>query len=238
MDRSQAELEANSMSSESSPSEVEFSPFEREAVYKAIFSRRDVRRFRSAPIPAAAVERILLAAHHAPSVGFMQPWNFILLRDLSKRRLIKEAFLQARSQEAERFAGERKKLYLSLKLEGIEEAPLNICVTCDPTRHGPAVLGRSFIPQTDVYSTCCAIQNLWLAARAEGLGVGWVSILSEERLKEILRIPSHVTVVGYLCVGYPDRFESRPELETTGWLDRLPLEEVVCYESWTDKKPA
>jgi 5,6-dimethylbenzimidazole synthase len=224
------------MSGENSPSEMEFTPFEREAVYKAIFARRDVRRFRSAPIPDAAVERILLAAHHAPSVGFMQPWNFILLRELHNRRLIKESFLLARSQEAERFAGERKKLYLSLKLEGIEEAPLNICVTCDPTRHGPAVLGRSLIPQTDIYSTCCAIQNLWLAARAEGLGVGWVSILSEERLKEILLIPSHVTIVGYLCIGYPEHFESKPELEKAGWLERLPLRDVVLCETWNGKE--
>ncbi len=223
------------MSSESSLREADFTSFEREAVYKAIFARRDVRRFLSAPIPSEAVERILLAAHHAPSVGFMQPWNFIVIREPYTKKLIKEAFLLARSQEAERFSGERKKLYLSLKLEGIEEAPLNICVTCDSTRHGPAVLGRSLIPQTDIYSTCCAIQNLWLAARAEGLGVGWVSILSEERLKEILKIPSHVTVVGYLCVGYPERFEPKPELETVGWLDRLPLREVIFRETWNGK---
>jgi 5,6-dimethylbenzimidazole synthase len=166
-----------------------FTASEREAVYKAIVARRDVRRFVSSPLPGDAVERILLAAHHAPSVGFMQPRNFILIREPGTKQRIKEAFLLARNQEAEQFSGERKKLYLTLKLEGIEEAPLNICVTCDSTRHGPTVLGRSLMPQTDLYSTCCAIQNLWLAARADGLGVGWVSILSEERLKEILRIP-------------------------------------------------
>jgi 5,6-dimethylbenzimidazole synthase len=215
--------------------EAKFTPSEREAVSKTIFARRDVRRFLSTPIPAKAVERILLAAHHAPSVGFMQPWNFIVIRQPRTKKLIKEAFLVARGQEAELFADERKKLYLSLKLEGIEEAPLNICVTCDSTRHGPAVLGRTLIPQTDIYSTCCAIQNLWLAARAEGLGVGWVSILSEARLKDVLRIPAHVTVVGYLCVGYPLRFESKPELETVGWLDRLPLRDVIFDETWNDK---
>jgi 5,6-dimethylbenzimidazole synthase len=209
-----------------------FTTSEREAVYKAIFSRRDVRRFVSTPIPEEVIERILLAAHHAPSVGFMQPWNFIVIRDSGTRKSIKQAFLSARAQEAEQFTNARKELYFSLKLEGIEEAPLNICVTCDPTRHGPAVLGRSFNPQTDIYSTCCAIQNLWLAARAEGLGVGWVSILSEKRLKEILRIPHHVVVVGYLCVGYPERFEIKPELETVGWLDRLPLRDVVFDEIW------
>lgn len=223
------------MTDENRTPQATFTASEREAVYKAIFARRDVRRFVSSPLPGDAVERILLAAHHAPSVGFMQPWNFILIRQPKTRKLIKEAFLLARNQEAEQFSGERKKLYLSLKLEGIEEAPLNICVTCDSTRHGPAVLGRSLVPQTDLYSTCCAIQNLWLAARAEGLGVGWVSILSEKRLKEILRIPSHITVVGFLCVGYPARFEPKPELETAGWLDRLPLRDVTFDETWTGK---
>ena len=223
------------MTNENLSAQTTFSPSEREAVYKAIFARRDVRRFLSSPIPADALERILLAAHHAPSVGFMQPWNFIVIREPHTRKLIKDTFLVARSEEAERFSSERKKLYLSLKLEGIEEAPVNICVTCDPTRHGPAVLGRSLIPQTDIYSTCCAIQNLWLAARAEGLGVGWVSILSEQRLKEILRIPSHIGVVGYLCVGYPARFEPKPELETVGWLDRLPLRDVIFDETWNGK---
>ena len=216
--------------------EATVSPSERDAVYKTIFARRDVRRFLSAPIAAEVVERILLAAHHAPSVGFMQPWNFIVIREPHTKKLIKHAFLLARSHEAERFSDEKKTLYLSLKLEGIEEAPLNICVTCDSTRHGPAVLGRSQIPQTDIYSTCCAIENLWLAARAEGLGVGWVSILSEQRLKEILRIPAHITVVGYLCMGYPVRFESKPELESVGWLDRLPLSDVIFDESWNGKE--
>jgi 5,6-dimethylbenzimidazole synthase len=222
------------MIDEPQPAAGTFTASEREAVYKTIFSRRDVRRFLSSPIPAEVIERILLAAHHAPSVGFMQPWNFIVIRDAEAKKSIKQAFLAARAQEAEQFADARKELYLSLKLEGIEEAPLNICVTCDPTRHGPAVLGRSANPKTDVYSTCCAIQNLWLAARAEGLGVGWVSILSEERLKDILRIPVHVAVVGYLCVGYPERFEAKPELETVGWLDRLPLRKVIVDETWND----
>jgi 5,6-dimethylbenzimidazole synthase len=211
-----------------------FTTSEREAVYKAIFSRRDVRRFVSTLIPEEVIERLLLAGHHAPSVGFMQPWNFIVIRAARTRQSIKQAFLSARAQETEQFTDARKELYRSLKLEGIEEAPLNICVTCDSTRHGPAVLGRTLMPQTDIYSTCCAIQNLWLAARAEGLGVGWVSILSEERLKEILRIPVHVTVVGYLCVGYPERFEAKPELETIGWLDRLPLRKVIFDETWDD----
>jgi 5,6-dimethylbenzimidazole synthase len=214
---------------------VNFSPEEREVLYRIIFARRDVRRFLSDPIPVELLDRILLAAHHAPSVGFMQPWSFILIRNPRTKNLVKQAFLKARSLEAEQFSGARKDLYLSLKLEGIEEAPVNICVTCDSSRHGPAVLGRTLIPETDIYSTCCAIQNLWLAARVEGLGVGWVSILSRDRLKEILRIPAHVTPVAYLCIGYPERFESKPELEKVGWLKRLSLKEVVAYETWGGK---
>jgi 5,6-dimethylbenzimidazole synthase len=220
---------------ENPPAQAAFTQSERAAVYKAIFARRDVWRFLSAPIPSDVVERILLAAHHAPSVGFMQPWNFILIREPQTRSLVKEAFLLARSQEVEQFSGAKKKLYLSLKLEGIQEAPLNICVTCDSTRHGPAVLDRSVIPQTDIYSTCCAVQNLWLAARAEGVGVDWVSILSEEALKNILRIPAHITVVAYLCMGYSERFDPKPELETVGWLDRLPLCNVILDETWGEK---
>jgi len=223
------------MREQSALTDTDFTAFEREAVYKTIFARRDVRRFLSTPIPCKTLERILLAAHHAPSVGFMQPWNFIVIRDPTTKSLVKDAFREARRKEAEQFSGERKELYLSLKLEGIEEAPVNLCVTCDPTRHGPAVLGRTLIPETDIYSTCCAIQNLWLAARVEGLGVGWVSILSRERLKEILGIPAHVTPVAYLCLGYVENFESMPELEKVGWLNRLPLEGVISYETWDGK---
>jgi 5,6-dimethylbenzimidazole synthase len=213
----------------------EFSPEEIETFYKVVFNRRDVRRFLPTAVPLEIIKRVLLAAHHAPSVGFMQPWTFVLIRSAQTKKRVKEAFLEARAAEAERFSGARKKLYLSLKLEGIEEAPLNLCVTCDPDRHGPAVLGRSLIPETDVYSTCCAIQNLWLAARVEGLGVGWVSILSREKLREILRIPARVLPVAYLCLGYTERFAEKPELESAGWLDRVPLEEVISYETWDNK---
>jgi 5,6-dimethylbenzimidazole synthase len=215
----------------------EFSAEEIEIFYRVVFSRRDVRRFLPTAIPAEAVQRVLRAAHHAPSVGFMQPWNFIVIRGPQTKKLVKEAFLDARGVEAEQFSGERKRLYLSLKLEGIEEAPLNVCVTCDSSRHGPAVLGRTYAPEADVYSTCCAIQNLWLAARVEGLGVGWVSILSRDKLREILRIPPGVTPIAYLCLGYTDRFADKPELESAGWLDRVPLEQVVSYETWDNKKP-
>ena len=145
---------------------------EKDVVYRVIESRRDVRSFRSDPVPEHVLWRILDAAHHAPSVGFMQPWSFIVIRDPATKARVQRIFARENERAAERFEGERKRLYRSLKLEGIMEALLNLCVTCDRTRSGPNVLGRNTIIDTDLYSTCCAIQNLWLAARAEGVGVG------------------------------------------------------------------
>ena len=164
-------------------------PDERRGVYEAIYRRRDVRSFQPDPIPDDVLARLLDAAHHAPSVGFMQPWGFLLVRDRETRMRVKELFERERQAASCFFDEPRRSQYLSLKLEGILEAPINICVTCDPTAAGPAVLGRNSIPETDVYSTCCAIENLWLAARAEGIGVGWVSILKLAQLRELLGIP-------------------------------------------------
>ncbi|HLF07485.1 MAG TPA: 5,6-dimethylbenzimidazole synthase, partial [Thermoplasmata archaeon] len=140
-------------------------------VYEAIFSRRDIRKFRPDPLPEEVLHRILDAAHHAPSVGFMQPWDFILVRDRATRERVKAIFDRENARAAELYTGGRRRLYESLKLEGILDSPLNVCVTCDRSRGG-AVLGRNTILETDLFSTCCAIQNLWLAARAEGVGVG------------------------------------------------------------------
>src|SRR5207253_8923834 len=126
-------------------------------------------------IPNEILVRILNAAHHAASVGFMQPWNFIVVKDLELRRRIHAHVDAERKRAAEKFEGERREKYLSYKLEGILDSALNICITCDTARCGPVVLGRNTIRETDVYSTCCAVQNLWLAARVEGIGVGWVS---------------------------------------------------------------
>jgi 5,6-dimethylbenzimidazole synthase len=209
-----------------------FSPAEREAFYRVIESRRDVRAFRSDPVPDEVLHRILAAAHHAPSVGLMQPWNFIVVQDPATKSRVKQAFGRENARAAERFTGERGDLYRSLKLEGIEEAPVNLCVTCDRTRSGPHVLGRNTIIDTDLYSTCCAIQNLWLAARVEGVGVGWVSILRNEDLHAILGIPEHVVPVAYLCVGYPREFLDEPELQRRGWASRLPLDRLVHRERW------
>lgn len=212
---------------------MDFTDEERGGLYKAIFTRRDVRsRFTGEQVPAGVVKRILEAAHHAPSVGFSQPWNFILVRSPETRRRVKESF----EREVERSAGlvgePRRSEYLSFKLEGILESSLNVCVTYDPSRFGPFVIGRSSIPEAGVYSVCCAVQNLWLAARAEGVGVGWVSILSNEALRGALEIPAHVVPVAYLCLGYVDEFAPKPDLEAAGWLPRLPLGDVVNGEKW------
>ena len=204
-------------------------------VYEAIHSRRDVRRFRPDPVPGDVLVRILEAAHHAGSVGFMQPWNFLVVRSQDVRRMVFEAFERENARAAENYAGDRRSIYDSLKLQGILDAPLNLVVTCDRGRGGPHVLGRNTILDTDVYSTCCAIQNLWLAARAEGVGVGWVSIFDPATVKELLNIPEAVLLVGYLCVGYPVEFEDRPMLEKVAWTGRIPLRELVFENSWGRK---
>ncbi len=207
---------------------------EREAFYRVVFSRRDVRgQFLPEPVDDEVLSRILYAAHYAPSVGFMQPWNFILIRSRKVREKIHAAFTKADNEAAEMFSGERQELYRKLKLEGILESAVNICVTCDTSRSGSVVLGRTHIDTMDSYSSVCAIQNLWLAARAEGLGLGWVSIIDEVELRKILNIPEHVIPVGYLCLGKVSHFWQKPELESVGWLPRIELEQLVNFERWS-----
>ncbi|HEX9743045.1 MAG TPA: 5,6-dimethylbenzimidazole synthase [Nitrospiraceae bacterium] len=213
-----------------------FSEPEREAVYRAIFERRDVRRnFLPSLVSDAVLARLLTAAHHAGSVGFMQPWDFVVVRRPNTKRAVKTLFRDVSAEAAARYTGARAELYRRLKLEGIEEAPVNLCVTCTRQRGGRHVLGRSTVRDTDLYSTCCAIQNLWLAARAEGIGVGWVSILDHAALKRLLGIPKPVTVLAYLCLGYVSEFAVRPDLEASGWRARLPMEQLVHYESWGNR---
>lgn len=219
-----------------------FSELEKKGLYKAIFSRRDVRSHFTTDkdIPDPVVLRILNAAHHAPSVGFSQPWNFIIIKDKSVRRQVKESFLREHRKSVSIIDQsddnkQKKEKYMSLKLEGIMESALNICVTYDHNRFGPFVLGRTSIAETGVYSVCCAIQNLWLAARAEGIGVGWVSILSNQDLHKILLIPDNIRIVAYLCLGYVNEFSEKPDLEKAGWLPRLELDKIVYYEKWNNR---
>ena len=214
-----------------------FSDEEKNGLYKAIYSRRDVRsHFTSDPIEDEVLTRILNAAHHAPSVGFSQPWNFILIKDNETRNKIKESFEIERKRSSKLVDEPKRSKYLSFKLEGILDSPVNVCVTYDPSRFGPFVIGRSSIPDTGLYSVCCAIQNLWLAARTEGIGLGWVSILSNEILKKQLQLPEHILPVAYLCLGHVNEFAKKPDLETAGWLDRLELKDVVFYEKWEQKQ--
>lgn len=212
-----------------------FSDSDREAIYRVITARRDVRRgFLDAPLPDELLSRLLAAAHSAPSVGLMQPSRFILVRDTAIRQAVHDIFAGANAQAADSYEGEQRRQYAGLKLEGILEAPQNLCVICDACSERGHGLGRHTMPETALYSTVCAIQNLWLAARAEGVGVGWVSILDPERLREILCIPEHFTLVAYLCLGYVDHFASQPELERYGWEKRIPLEAVVSYDCFTE----
>ncbi|MGO4350951.1 5,6-dimethylbenzimidazole synthase [Rhizobium sp. RAF36] len=210
-----------------------FSADERDAVYRAIMTRRDVRdQFLPDPVPSDVLMRLLGAAHHAPSVGFMQPWNFIVVEDAGVRQRVWNAFDRANREAAGMFDGERQATYRSLKLEGILKAPLGICITCDPSRSGDVVLGRTHNPRMDSYSTVCAVQNLWLAARAEGIGVGWVSIFHESELKDILGVPAHIEIVAWLCVGYVDTLYSEPELAVKGWRQRLSLDDLIFRDGW------
>lgn len=207
----------------------------RAAVYEAIHSRRDVRdQFLPDPLPQDVVRRLLEAAHAAPSVGFMQPWSFILIKSEETRDLAWRAFSKANEEAAELFADDKQKLYRALKLEGIRKAPLSIVVTCDPERAGPVVLGRIHNPRMDVYSTVCAVQNLWLAARAEGIGVGWVSIFHDEDVRALLGIPQRVEIVAWLCLGYVQELFTEPELAVKGWRQRLDLDALICQERWHD----
>lgn len=217
-------------------SSLPFSHDQLQGLYRAIYERRDVRsQFLPDPIPAPLLARLLHAAHHAPSVGFMQPWDFIVIDDPAIKARVKALFDIANGQAAERFADEaddKAALYRRLKLEGILESPINLCITCDRSRGGPTVLGRTSILEMDLFSACLAVQNLWLAARAEGIGIGWVSIFDNDELARTLGLPSHVYPLAYLCIGYVSEFLPEPELQAKGWRQRLPLTELVHSNHW------
>jgi cobyric acid synthase CobQ/nicotinate-nucleotide--dimethylbenzimidazole phosphoribosyltransferase/5,6-dimethylbenzimidazole synthase len=206
-----------------------FPPEAQEAVRAVIAARRDIRRFRPDAVPADVLERILVAAHQAPSVGLSQPWRFVLVEGDETKAAMHALAARERLVQRDHF-DERARQFLDLKIEGIREAPLSICVCCE--RPAGEVLGRHTIRDTDLYSTCCAIENLWLAARAEGVGVGWVSFYREEDVRALLGLPGNVVPVAWLCVGYPDERPERPGLEAAGWDRRRTLGEHVVRERW------
>jgi len=207
----------------------------RRGLYETIFRRRDIRNFRPDPVPVEVLARMLVAAHHAASVGFSQPWDFIIVRDLERRQEVQRIFAEERVRNAALFTGARRQKFLRLKLEGILEAPLNLIITCEPDRDGPAVLGKTSIREVEIYSACLAVGNLWLAARAEGVGVGWVSILRNDEIRRIFAIPERVIPIAYLCVGYTDEFPNQPLLETVEWAARIPPRSLIHFDSWDQR---
>ncbi|GAA1334493.1 5,6-dimethylbenzimidazole synthase [Saccharothrix algeriensis] len=202
--------------------------------YDVLHRRRDTRgEFTGAPIPPDVLRRVLCAAHAAPSVGLSQPWDFIVVRDEHTRRAFRDHVQAERSVFASGLDGERAGTFARIKVEGILESTLGVVVTYDPERGAPAVLGRHAIADAGLYSVCLAIQNLWLAATAEGLGVGWVSFYREDALRRLLGIPPAVRPVAWLCVGPVDALPDTPDLERHGWRNRLPLEDVLHEERYT-----
>ncbi|MFF0026173.1 nicotinate-nucleotide--dimethylbenzimidazole phosphoribosyltransferase [Streptomyces sp. NPDC005496] len=206
---------------------------EREAVLRVMRERRDIRNgFRSDPIPHDVLLRVLEAAHTAPSVGHSQPWDFVVIRSAETRRSMHELAARQREAYAKSLPKGRAKQFKELKIEAILDTPVNIVVTADPTRGGRHTLGRHTQPQMAPYSSALAVENLWLAARAEGLGVGWVSFFDEREMVRALGLPEHLEVVAYLCVGYVDEFPDEPELMQAGWSKRRPLSWVVHEETY------
>ncbi|MEV6988400.1 nicotinate-nucleotide--dimethylbenzimidazole phosphoribosyltransferase [Streptomyces sp. NPDC093228] len=215
------------------PAAPGFDDAEREAVLRVMRERRDIRNgFRSDPIPHEVLLRVLEAAHTAPSVGHSQPWDFVVIRSAETRRSMHELAQRQREAYAKSLPKGRAKQFKELKIEAILDTPVNIVVTADPTRGGRHTLGRHTQPQMAPYSSALAVENLWLAARAEGLGVGWVSFFDEREMVRALGLPEHLEIVAYLCVGYVDEFPEEPELMQAGWSKRRPLSWVVHEETY------
>ncbi|MBB5118111.1 hypothetical protein AF335_31250 [Streptomyces eurocidicus] len=215
------------------PAAVGYGDAERDAVHRVMRERRDIRKgFRRDPIPHEVLLRVLEAAHTAPSVGHSQPWDFVVIRSAETRQTMHELAARQRDAYAKSLPKGRAKQFKEMKIEAILDTPVNIVVTADPTRGGRHTLGRHTQPQMAPYSSALAVENLWLAARAEGLGVGWVSFFDEREMVRELGLPEHLEVVAYLCVGYVDEFPDEPELMQAGWSKRRPLSWVVHEEEY------
>jgi 5,6-dimethylbenzimidazole synthase len=197
-----------------------------------ILNRRDVRgnRFLDKSVEDQVIDKLIFAALNAPSVGFSQPWEFVVIRDKTIREQIKESFNEENYKAKDFFKNEKQSQYVQLKLEGIAEAPVNITVFYKPPSE--PVLGQTSMKEVGLYSVVCAIQNMWLMARALNIGMGWVSILDPEKIKKILKSPEQNQLIAYLCVGYVDKFLTRPELEILQWEKRKEKESVVYYDRY------
>ncbi|MFE9441646.1 nicotinate-nucleotide--dimethylbenzimidazole phosphoribosyltransferase [Streptomyces sp. NPDC006602] len=230
---STAPVEVEDVRQSTGPAAPAYEDAEREAVLKVMRERRDIRNgFRSDPIPHEVLLRVLEAAHTAPSVGHSQPWDFVVIRSAETRSSMHELAMRQRDAYAKSLPKGRAKQFKELKIEAILDTPVNIVVTADPTRGGRHTLGRHTQPQMAPYSAALAVENLWLAARAEGLGVGWVSFFDEREMVRALGLPDHLEVIAYLCVGYVDEFPDEPELMQAGWSKRRPLSWVVHEETY------
>lgn len=204
-----------------------------QALYEVINRRRDTRReFTGEPVAPDVLKRILSAAHCAPSVGMSQPWDFVLVRAPETLAEFARHVESEREVFARTLPGGRAETFGRIKVEGIRESGLGIVVGYDPTRGGPHVLGRHAIADAGLYSVVCAIQNLWLAATAEGLGVGWVSFYREDFLRSLVAMPDHVRPVAWLCAGAVAELPEVPDLERYGWRHRSPLASVLHEERY------
>lgn len=205
------------------------------AVYRVIAERRDMRHFLPDPVDPALLGRLLWAAHHAPSVGYMQPWRFIRITDRGLRERM-HTLVDAERRATARALGEREEEFMHLKVEGLLEAAEVVVVALSDGRE-KHVFGRRTLPEMDLASVACAIQNMWLAARAEGIGLGWVSIFDPVALAELLHMPAGARPVAILCIGHVEAFYPRPMLEIHQWAERMPLETVVFENGWRDEAP-
>ena len=205
---------------------------DRAGLYRTIGARRDVRRYRPDPVPEEVLERVLTAAHQAPSVGHSQPWRFVVVRDAGLRDRAALLTDRERLRQAAQLDPDAAARLLDLQLAGVREAPLGVVVCCDRRTPAAGVLGRATFPDADLWSCAAAIQNLWLAARAEGLGLGWVTLFRPDELAELLGLPDGVVTLGWLCLGWPDERPPAPGLERAAWSRRLPLADVVLADRW------
>ena len=212
------------------PPDHAFSPSERQAVYRAIHERRDMRHFSGGSVPDALLQRLLTAAHHAPSVGFMQPWRFIRIRSRPVRESVHALVEQERRLTAQAL-GEREEEFMRLKVQGVLDAAEVLVVALAPGREAH-VFGRRTLPEMDLASAACAIENLWLAARAEGLGVGWVSIFCPVKLGQLLNMPEGSRPIAVLCLGPVHAFYDQPMLQAENWARRAALADLVFEDGW------
>ena len=207
-----------------------FSDSERTGVYKAIAERRDMRHFLPDPVDSDILQNLLQAAHKAGSVGLMQPWRFIRITDETLREKIYQLVEQERINTAKAMA-EREDEFMKLKVEGIKECA-ELLVVALPDKREQHIFGRRTLPEMDLASTACAIQNMWLAARAEGLGMGWVSLFEPIALAELLKMPTDSKPIAILCLGHVEEFYPQPMLELENWVQGRPLDEFVSENQW------